>query len=183
MDHGEERSVIERFKATGDAGVLDPLFEQHMPVVRRMILPMVVNEADADDLTQEVFLRAARHLHAFEGRARFSTWVYRIAMNTTHSFLRRRREVTMPEDAPEPNAPPHDRPDRMVQAYEFDGAVGRALEHLTPSLRAAVSLVLMEDMPIRDAARIEGCTVATMYWRIHKARRDLRESLREHLAP
>jgi len=49
-----------------------------------------LRNADADDLTQEVFIRAVRGLDRFEGRARFRTWLYRIAMNTTHRFLAKR---------------------------------------------------------------------------------------------
>jgi RNA polymerase sigma-70 factor (ECF subfamily) len=56
-------------------------------MVRSMLYQMVLNDADADDLTQEVFLRVVRGLGQFDGRARFPTWLYRIVMNTARTFL------------------------------------------------------------------------------------------------
>ena len=179
-----DEQLIKGFRQTGQPRILDELFGRYVGIVRGMIYPMVLNNADADDLTQEVFIRAARALDRFEGRARFPTWLYRIAMNTTHSFLARRMKRHIHEGEPETEcaAPEKDHPDRRVMAGELDCAISCALEALPPTLRAAVVLTILQDIPIPEAARIEACSPATMYWRIHKARRQLREELGRHLS-
>ena len=141
-----------------------------------MMYQMALNHADADDLTQEVFIRAWRGLAGFRGGASFSTWLHRIAMNCAMSFLgrRARRAATPLEEAPEPPAPCGDRPDLRVSATEVDERIRAALDKLTPKLRAAIVLTVLQDCALPEAARIEGCALATMYWRVHEARRQLK---------
>jgi RNA polymerase sigma-70 factor (ECF subfamily) len=66
---------------------------------------------------------------------------------------------------------------------ELDGQIRAALSELSPKLRAAIVLASVEGFGAREAARIEGCTTATMYWRIHQARKELRHRLRNWLSP
>lgn len=141
-----------------------------------MIHAMVLNHADADDLTQEVFVRMARGLASFRAKSKFSTWLYAIALNTTRSFLVRRVR-TQPTGEPfdsTVSAPGHARPDRMMMASELDGRISAALASLSPSLRAAITLTVLEEFDVAEAARIEGCRTATMYWRVHQARKKLK---------
>ena len=179
-----DEQLIFGFKETGQSTFLDQLFGRYTGIVRRMIYPMVFNDADADDLTQEVFIRAVKGLDRFKGRARFPTWLYRIAMNTTHSFLAKRvkRHIHEGESETDCPAPEKDHPDRRAMAGELDRAISCALEALTPTLRAAIMLTILQDIPIPEAARIEECSPATMYWRVHKARRQLKEELGRHLS-
>jgi RNA polymerase sigma-70 factor (ECF subfamily) len=141
-----------------------------------MIYPMVLDHASADELTQEVFLRAIRGLAAFQGRSQFSTWLYRVAMNTVHSFLARqcRSPVTFYSDVPEGVQPPAKVPDCVAMQAELESAVETALRELPPKLRAAIVLTTLEKIEVGEAARIEGYSRATMYWRIHEARKRLR---------
>lgn len=140
---------------------------------------MTLNHADADDLTQEVFVRAARGLPAFDGRAEFGTWLHRIALNCAKSFLARRarRPTASLEESPEPVASSFERPDRRAAGAETDAQVRAALERLPVKLRAAIVLTVLQDVPLPEAARIEGCALPTMYWRVHEARRRLKELL------
>lgn len=149
-----------------------------------MAYAMVLNDTDADDLAQEIFVRAARSVHQFEGRALFSTWLHRIAQNCAHRFLQRRGtrralHVDAETDGP---APIHQQPDRTLAADELDGAVRDALARLSTTLRAAIVLVVIQEMPVREAARAAGCSTPTLYWRVHQARRQLRVLLREYVA-
>ena len=90
-----------------------------------MIYPMVLDTAAADDLAQEVFLKAFRGLAAFNGRADFSTWLYRLAMNTTYSFLARRKRspidgrIELPAAIPSPQA----RPEQVAMCAELQSAI------------------------------------------------------------
>lgn len=96
-------------------------------------------------------------------------------MNAAYSFLRGRQRniVEAREDPPEESAAPHEAPDQQYLAQELNAAVQSAIARLSPKLRAAVAMILVNDMDVDEAARIENCSVATMYWRVHQARKEL----------
>lgn len=87
----EDGELVRQFQSSGEMEWLEKLFGRHMTRIRQMIFPIVLNASDADDLAQETFIRAARSLHGFRGDARFATWLNRIAINTSLTFLRSRR--------------------------------------------------------------------------------------------
>ena len=181
MDAGAttDEQLVESFQSTGDMEFVDELLRRYVRKVHGMIESMVTNRADAEDLTQEVLVRAGRGLSTFRGDARFSTWIYRIAMNTTRSFLRKqsRQPLMADEPAADPVDPRSDGPDSNLIADETDAAIGQAVASLSPSLRAAIVLTVVQGLDASEAARIEGCSRATIYWRIHQARKLLRERL------
>ena len=72
---------------------LDELIRRHLPHVRSLVFQMLLDDAAADDVTQEVFLKAIRGLERFDGRAKFSTWLYRICLNTTCTHLHKASRV------------------------------------------------------------------------------------------
>jgi RNA polymerase sigma-70 factor (ECF subfamily) len=144
---------------------------------------MVLDDAAADDLTQEVMLKAFRGLAGFDGKAAFSTWLYRIAMNTAYTFLasRNRSPVSFHGEVPEPPQHQVETPDRAAMQAELDRQIGAALDGLSPKLRAAMVLTGIQGVSPAEAAEIEGCSAATMYWRIHEARKQLNGQLSEWL--
>jgi RNA polymerase sigma-70 factor (ECF subfamily) len=177
--------LVAAWRQSGDRGPLETLATRHLVTVRRMVHSMTLDDGLADDLVQEVFLRAFRGLGSFEGRSKFTTWLYRIAMNVAHDTLARRRRspldgrAELPRDATSADQPP----EAAAHQAEQQGAVGRAIAELSPKLRAAAVLVLIEELDPAEAARIEGCSRATIYWRLHEARKRLARSLREHALP
>ena len=172
-----DEQLVRQYVESGEMRHFDELVSRYVRKVRAMIYPIVLHDADADDLTQEVFLRVSKGLARFRGEAQFSTWLYRIAMNTTHGFLRRksRNPVATHEDPPEIEDTMA--PDRLAMAGESAALVGRAMAQLSPGLRSAITLVILNGMSVSEAARAEGCLMATMYWRIHEARRILKKEL------
>lgn len=179
-----DEQLVAAWRQSGDRGPLETLAARHVATVRRMIHSMILDDTLADDLAQEVLLRAFRGLGAFDGRAKFTTWLYRIAMNAVRDAVARRRRspvdgrASLPPDA----VARIDPPDALAERAEFDGIVDRALAELPPKLRAAIVLVAIEELDPAEAARIEGCTRATIYWRLHEARKRLATSLREPIA-
>ena len=146
-----------------------------------MVFPMVLNHAVADDLTQEVFLRAIRGLNGFRAEAKFSTWLFRIAWNVVRDEVSRRET----QDAVitcelEPVTPVGDQPDRIALQRELDQRIAAELAGLTPKLRAALVLTSLQQVSVDEAAELEGCSTSTMYWRIHEARRVLQERLAKY---
>ncbi len=75
----------------------------------------------------------------------------------------------------------HDGPEAAALAGELDGEIAAALGSLAPHLRLAIALVAIQGVPVREAARLEGCGVPTMYWRVHKARKLLGKRLEKYL--
>jgi RNA polymerase sigma-70 factor (ECF subfamily) len=178
-----DEQLVAAYLGTGNRGALEELADRHLGTVRRMIHSMTLEDSLADDLVQEVFLRAFRGLASFQGRSKFTTWLYRVTMNTVHETLDRQRRSPIDRDAPlpdvaVPNAPS---PERNAMSGELGAAVACALARLPEKLRAAIVLVPLEQLDPAEAARIEGCTRATIYWRLHEARKRLAEWLQGHL--
>ena len=176
-----DEQLVAAWRQAGDRGALDELAARHLTTVRRMIHSMILDDAAADDLVQEVFLRAFRGLDAFQGRAKFTTWLYRIAMNTVHDALARRRRSPIDDrgELPPDAAMRAAAPGAAAEREEFDAAVARALGTLPPKLRSAIVLVAIEELDPAAAAQVEGCTRATIYWRLHEARKRLALALGE----
>jgi len=149
-----------------------------------MVYQMVLNDADADDVTQEVFVCVIRGVEQFRGGSRFSTWLHRIVLNTVRSFFRRRRRGHEPagEALRDPAADAGVAPDRRAMGNELDAAVSEAIGSLPEPLRTALVCTTLQGMGVREAARIAGCAPATIYWRVHKARKLLRQRLGDYLA-
>jgi RNA polymerase sigma-70 factor (ECF subfamily) len=174
---GDEQ-LVDLFVNSGEMRHFNELVCRHISKVRSMIYPIVLNNADADDLTQEVFVRVARSISGFRKRAGFSTWLHRIAMNTTYSFLRKksRNPVDNNIEAAE-QADNSSDPSGAMMTKETDSQISRALACLSASLRSAITLTAIHGMNVKEAAAAEGCLAATMYWRVHEARKRLRGKL------
>ncbi len=176
--------LVAAFRQSGCRHSLDELVSRHIPKVRGLVFQMVLDDSVADDLTQEVFLRGCRGLTGFNGKSQFSTWIFRIAMNTTYSYLTRRDRspVEFHADVPERFEVGTAGPEQAVVQAEFEDEVAAALSELSPKLRAAIVLVSLQQLGVSKSASIEGCSTATMYWRIHEARKQLKHRLRKHLS-
>ena len=165
----------------GQADAVAMLVRRHTARVRSIVYPMVLNHADADDVTQETLVKTIGSLSAFRGEAGFSTWVHRIAVNTALNFIKRhKRQATEVADE-EALAQIEDtavRPADRLEAQETDAAISGALARLSPEQRAAVSLVALQGMDEREAAMAAGCPAATLRWRLHAARKKLKNLLR-----
>jgi len=181
MDDIADEHLLEKYADSGELRYFDALIRRHIGKVRAMIYPMVLNDADADELTQEVFLRVVGSIQGFKGQSAFSTWLYRIAMNTTHNFLKRRTRnpVEHRENPPDSPGGKNWSPTETIMGMESDARVTKALESLSPSLRAAIVLTAIQGMSLKEAAKAEHCLMATLYWRVHQARKLLRERLGE----
>lgn len=181
----DDAELIAAYQQNGAREALDALLRRHLGRVRNLVFQMVLDDAVADDLTQEVFLRTCAGLRSFNGKSAFSTWLYRVAMNTAYSHLQRRKRSPIDDAAtvPEPLSRPHTGPEQTAIQTELQSQVEAALAELSPKLRAAIVLTSLQQLDAAEAARIEGCSASTMYWRIHEARKQLKIRLKDHLSP
>ena len=179
-----DEQLIARYQASRSTADLDELFERHLGRVRNLAYRIVLCNAAADDITQEVFVKVIRSANTFRGEAGFSTWLYRIAVNTSKEHLRKQSRVKkLHEDLPATSDHPSAQPDQAAIHGETVAEVESALAQLSPKLRAAIVLTAIEQLSPKEAATIERCATATMHWRIHQARKQLKQFLHEVLKP
>ena len=183
-----DAAAIEQARA-GDTAAFRVLVERHSRAVFRLAFRMTGNEQDAEDMVQETFLKAYRQLRAFDARAKFSTWLFRIATNCSLDLIRarqRRQEVsgaTGPEDSdaapPVPAADPS--PERLAFSRQLQEKVAAAMAELTPMERAAFVMRHFEGVPIEEIARAlgrpSGATRHSVFRAVQKLRRALEPAL------
>lgn len=179
----DEARLLERARA-GDAGAYGRLVRFHQQRVYATAAQMLGDRAEAEDAAQETFLRAWRALSRFDGRSKLSTWLFRICVNVCLNALRRRKrrasaDLDDPRQPEVPADPTQGRTDPGVtlETDQTKQRLASALDELSPTLRSAVVLVLLQGMPHKEAADVLGCPEGTVAWRIHEARRRLRLAL------
>lgn len=186
MDERPDEVLVEEARR-GRQEAFSELARRHQQRVYRLIYGMTRNRSDADDLSQEVFLTAFRSLPGFNGRSAFYTWLYRIAVNQTLNFLkkkgRERDRASFHEDLPyeEENRAGADSPEGNSIRGELRGRVAEAVNALPAHFRASFLLVAGQGLSHAEAAQALGCSENTVSWRMHKARKMLQERLKPYL--
>ncbi len=169
----------------GDDRTLDVLMDRWQIPLRRFLYRSLHNEADATDLAQETFVRVYTHRGKFRPGAKFSTWLFSIALNLCRDGLRRRKvRPAMPLDEAG-LAAASDRmadtsgaaPDSDLVRAETAQTVRSAVEALPEPLKTAVILCEYEDLSLAEAAGVVGCSAKAVETRLYRARALLRESL------
>jgi len=175
--------LVERAKA-GDKGAFGELVRRYRSRILALCLHLTGSESDAEDVTQEVFIKAYRALGAFEGRSQFFTWLYRMAVNRSLNARRdknRRRESAL-EDPRVERAVAVDACGNPARAAELRQTYSRllgALDRLPAAMRTSVVLVVLQGLAHGEAAVVQKCSPGTIAWRIHEARKRLRKALSE----
>ncbi|MCR4399945.1 MAG: sigma-70 family RNA polymerase sigma factor [Syntrophomonadaceae bacterium] len=173
----------------GDAGAFEALVVAYQDRVFTQCYHLTGSLADAQDLAQEVFLRAYRGLHAFRGDADLGTWLHRIAVNTYLNGRRKYRpEALFSLDDPVPGtdgdltrqlAAQTEDPVERLERLEIQAAVQEALAQLSPDFRAILVLREFEDCSYEEMASLLGCSVGTVKSRLNRARRALRDRVKD----
>lgn len=164
----------------GDRGAAERLVETSYGAVFAALVKMCAGDRDlAADLTQDAFRKAWEALPSFDGRARFATWIYRIAYTTFLNHIRRPKKVSAleeqkfePED-PTPNA------GWTVQKREEALRLQRAVMSLNDELRFTVTAHFWGELPVREIAELERITTVAVRKRLDKAYRLLQEALQK----
>jgi RNA polymerase sigma-70 factor (ECF subfamily) len=180
--------LVERAKA-GDRRAFDELVRRYRKRIFALALHLSGSESDADDISQDVFLRAFRALGRFEGRSEFFTWLYRLAVNRALDARRaraRRSESSIDEADPRiERAVAVDAggdPRRVAELRQTYACLLRALDALPTEMRTTVVLVELQGLSNAEAAVVQSCSRGTIAWRLHTARARLNDAMaREHL--
>ncbi len=148
------------------------------PRLHRLARRHAACEADAEDLTQEIFVALYQSLPNFRGASSLATWSYRVALNHCLKHAAKARPVTVPyQDAREQPAPDALGPAFQSARRELSGQIEAALEALSPGHRDAVILHELHEMTYAECAAVLGVPVGTVKSRLSTAFRRLRESL------
>jgi len=162
----------------------DEVVSEHSARVYRIAYRLTGNKYDAEDLTQEVFIRVFRSLERYTPGS-FEGWLHRITTNLFLDGVRRKQRIRfdgLPENADDRFAGGDGCPANRYADAMFDDDVQRALDDLSPEFRAAVVLCDVEGLSYEEVAEVLGIKLGTVRSRIHRGRSQLRDSL-AHRAP
>jgi RNA polymerase sigma-70 factor (ECF subfamily) len=171
----------------GDAEAFAELARRCQEKIYFTILALTKNQQDASDLAQEAFMQAFKSLRSFKQRSSFYTWVYRIAVNLTLNFLKRRKREDTQEALEESQSSGNGTEDSCLSPEgsslkkELSEKLRSAIDSLPLTYRASFTLVVFQGMTHSQVARILGCSENTVSWRMHKARKMLQARLKPYL--
>jgi RNA polymerase sigma-70 factor (ECF subfamily) len=185
-----EVELVRRCQA-GDSEAFDELVVRYRTRVFAMIYNMVHNEQDAWDLAQESFVKAWKSIKRFRRHSSFYTWIYRIVMNVTIDWLRKKQikgagtefddaihlKETDPASRTVPKADPL--PHERMQHAEIRARIEKAIKQLSPEHRAVILMKEIEGMQYHEIAETLGCSIGTVMSRLFYARKKLQHLLRD----
>jgi RNA polymerase sigma-70 factor (ECF subfamily) len=175
-----EAALLARAQA-GDVDAFEQLSSAYADRLFMLLLRLLGDRGEAQDVAQEVMLRAWQGITRFQGRSSYFTWLYRIAVNEASRALekRGRRPAGVPIGAQELQLPASsaDDPSRQAENSELRLALGRALAQLPPELRTAIVLRDVEGLATQEAAEIAGVSQAAFKSRLHQARLRVRSAI------
>jgi RNA polymerase sigma-70 factor (ECF subfamily) len=174
MADADSELVLQSQRA--DPAAFEELIRQHQRMVHALTYRMTGSLADAEDLAQETFIRAYEQIGSFRGTAKFSTWLYRIAVNTCLNWRQSetRRHEIYAQAAEEFSA---QREGGETSPWDEAGEVQAALLKLPAKQRAAIVLTIYDGLNHAEAAQVLGCSETTVSWRVFAAKRKLKRLL------
>ncbi len=187
-----DRILVDRFKS-GDASAFDEMVSRYWDRIFSMVHQLLRNAQDAEEVTQDAFIRAHRGLSNFRGDSAFSTWLYQIATNLARNrywyWWRRKRDKSVSLDAPvgaentttlaEFIPAEVETPDDIAVTSEFVKRIGSGMERLGAKHREILILRNVKNQSYEEIAEILGISVGTVKSRIARARESLRSKLGE----
>ncbi|KIG13095.1 RNA polymerase sigma-54 factor RpoN [Enhygromyxa salina] len=180
-DQLTDAEIISRV-LSGDSRAFEDLMRRHNERVYRAVRSRVQNEADVEEVMQRAYIAAFRALGEFEGRARFSTWLVRIALNETSRVLRPRgpRLVASEEEGQLPGqVTGGEDPERAAHFAQMATLLEQAVDRLPDALRTAFVLRAVQGESTREVARTLGISQVAVRVRVHRARQQVTRRLRD----
>ncbi|PVE23598.1 RNA polymerase sigma factor [Microvirga sp. KLBC 81] len=193
LDGLDDRALVERARKR-DGTAVRLIMQRHNRRLYRVARSVLHDDAEAEDVVQETYVRAFTHLDGFRGESQLSTWLTRIALNEALGRLRRRRltvglkDIDAIKDQGEtcviylPTARQDSDPEAAATRAEVRRLLERAVDQLPDPFRMVFVLRDIEEMSIEETASHLGLRPETVKTRLHRARRLLRQSLHERLS-
>lgn len=186
-DREADQALVERVQS-GDKQAFGLLVAKYQRKLMRLVLRLVRDPAEAEDVTQEAFVKAYRALPDFRGESAFYTWLYRIGVNTAKNWLianGRRAPTSTETDSEEAEGFEEgellrdaDTPERLLMSRQIADTVNAAMASLPEELRTAITLREIEGLSYEEIAQTMGCPIGTVRSRIFRAREAIALKLR-----
>jgi RNA polymerase sigma-70 factor (ECF subfamily) len=187
-----DQVLVDRFKS-GDQAAFDEMVGRYWDRIYAMVNQLLRNSQDAEEVTQDAFIRAHRGLVNFRGDSAFSTWLYQIATNLARNrywyWWRRKRDKSVSFDAPvsadnsttlaDLIPAEVETPDDITVTQEFVARIAKGMERLSAKHREILTLRNIKNLTYEEIAEILGISVGTVKSRIARARESLRRKLGE----
>lgn len=183
-----EQLLIERLKQ-GEESAFRDIVESRQGMVYNTVLGLVQNAEDAEDVTQEVFIKVFESIRQFKGESAFSTWLYRIAVTTSLEFLRKKKRkkrfAFVTGLFGDNNQPAYDPADFVHPGVQLDNrenarVLFQTIKKLPENQRVAFSLHKVDGLSYQEVAQVMETTVAAVESLIHRARQNLKKMLKDH---
>jgi len=189
----DEKDLISRGRQ-GDHEAIRVLIQRGNRKLYRLARSVIRDDAEAEDVLQEAYVRAFTNLGGFRGEASFTTWVGRIVINEALGRLRRQRK-SRPLDEPMsdfpalanvipfPNAGPQLDPEAIMARNQVHTLLERAIDELPDGFRTVLVARLVEGLSTEETGELVGIPPETVKTRLHRARRLLRQTMEKHVGP
>ncbi len=183
----DESDLVNRLKQ-GDESAFRIIVETRKDLVYNTALGLLQNTGDAEDVTQEVFIKVYESVHQFKGESAFSTWLYRIAVTKSLEMIRnkkrKKRFAFITGLFGDDNEPRHDPPDFVHPGVQMDNRekaamLFKAINKLPDNQRIAFTLHKVEGIPYQEISEVMRITVSAVESLIHRAKANLRKSLED----
>ena len=183
MDRMDDQYYIDQVKS-GQTAAFSYLVEKYRDMVYGLALKMLKNVEDAEELAQDTFVKAFQSIHSYKGKAKFSTWLYRISYNSAITMLRKRKTQLLSLDeqrlSDQDEVKIHSRLTEIDQE-ELAESLKKAMSALPADDQALITLYYFEDQSIDDIVQISGLSVSNVKVKIHRARKKMYLYLKENL--
>jgi RNA polymerase sigma-70 factor (ECF subfamily) len=184
----QDHELIEKIKI-GDAAAFQELFERYKKLVINVCFRLIGNKDEAEDLTQDVFLKIFNSARHFKHRSQVSTWIYRIAINRSLNHLRQKkyqRWFSLDSDLISNASLDFERssdesPERDFQKQEREKIVLNAIKSLPVEQQVALMLQRYDGLSCEEIAAIVNCSIGAVQARLHRAKKNLYQKLLPYL--
>ncbi len=181
MSHQTDIFYVEQVLG-GNTDAFSFLVEKYQDMVFGLCLKMLRNAEDAEELAQDSFVKAYRSLNTYKGTSKFSTWLYRIAYNSTISFMRKRKMEVHSLDEQQIS----DEEESRIQQHlgelskeHLNGALQKAIESLPGDDQVLITLFYYEEQRVEEIAQITGLSESNVKVKIHRARKKMHILLKD----
>lgn len=182
----DEKRLISLAK-DGDEDAFTILLERYRSMIFNIAFCIAKNEHDAKDMAQEVFVKIYKNINKFEGRSKFSTWVFRVAKNTCIDELKRivrtqEKNLKSEEISKEFEARmSRFIPEEQILKNEFNNFVHSLLNELAPLYREIITLRYIRGLPYNEIAKILDCSEGTVKSRLYRGKKNLKKIIDEKI--
>jgi len=162
----------------GQTSCFNAIIDRYQKPIINFAYSLLLDRFEAEDTAQEVFLRVYAKAKTYRPKAKFSTYIFKIARNLCFNKLRRKKShPCVPLEENRFAAPDQTSPSRILEKKELHSLIEEALANLPARQRSAVILSKYEGLPYKEISKIMGCSVRAIKMLIHRAKETLREEL------